>query len=77
MEAEWPTFDQDFFPLGTNNNIYTSQIQVRVHVCPCARVPVSVCTRVVRHQPPKGTEYQRGTLVTACWPHADDALTTC
>ena len=24
---DWPTFTSDFFPLGTNNNVYTSQIQ--------------------------------------------------
>lgn len=26
----WPVFDQDFMPLGTNNNIYTSQIDWNV-----------------------------------------------
>ena len=25
-EVEWPDFDGDFMPLGTNNNIYTSQL---------------------------------------------------
>ena len=25
-QTQWPTYSGDFFPLGTNNNIYTSQI---------------------------------------------------
>jgi hypothetical protein len=27
ISAIWPTFDGDFFPLGTNNNIYSSDIR--------------------------------------------------